>query len=157
MRFNGGKFPVGAVRNNRLTRLKTQLDAIDLHGNDVWLEGYQARHAADFRKCLAIRPCRQVCFTNVEIATHSLIRQKISSSTNVNAESPTADGSGGLDTAEQHEVTIRLRGHVSYSFPGVALKKSRFVIASGSATRGFAVTQLRIGGGRPPFRASGTL
>src|ERR1700740_2634840 len=68
------EFPIGTVRNYSLTQLKTQLRAVELYRNYVWLEGHQAGDADDFRKGLAIRPSSQTCITDVVVAAHPFIR-----------------------------------------------------------------------------------
>src|SRR5260221_12213459 len=55
---------IGAVRNHRLTRLKMELDAIEMYRDDVRLERHQVGDAADLRIGIRIRPCRQTCVTD---------------------------------------------------------------------------------------------
>src|SRR5262245_1413670 len=43
--FGDGEVAIRAVRKHRLTRLETDLDAVDFHGNDVRLEGHEVGDA----------------------------------------------------------------------------------------------------------------
>ena len=72
--FGDGELAIGAVRNHRLTRLKTELGAIKLYRDDVRLERHQAGNTADLRVGVTIRPCRQTCVTDVEIAAQPFVR-----------------------------------------------------------------------------------
>jgi hypothetical protein len=47
-RFGHIEIAIGAVRNYRLTRLKTELKAIQQYPNYIGLERHQIRDAADF-------------------------------------------------------------------------------------------------------------
>jgi hypothetical protein len=47
--FGEVEVAIGAVRNHRLTRLKTELDAIKIYRDDVRFERHQIRDAADLR------------------------------------------------------------------------------------------------------------
>ena len=65
---------IGAVRNHRLTRFKMELDAIEMHRDDIRFERHQVGDAADLGIGLRIRPCRQTCVTNGVIAAEPLVR-----------------------------------------------------------------------------------
>ena len=60
---------IGAVRNHRLTRFKTELDAIEMHRDDVRFERYQAGDATDLRIGVGIRPCRLTRVTDAVIGS----------------------------------------------------------------------------------------
>jgi hypothetical protein len=62
-RLGDGKVPIRAVWNHRLTRLKTEVGAVELYRDDVRFERYQIGDAADLSIGLTIRPCCQTCVT----------------------------------------------------------------------------------------------
>src|SRR5260370_7805961 len=65
---------IRAVWNHRLTGLKTELGAIEMHSDDVRFERHEIRDAAHFRIGVGIRPC---CLTRVAdrvIAAKALVR-----------------------------------------------------------------------------------
>src|ERR1700733_3072116 len=65
---------IGAVRNHSLTRLKTELGAVELHGENVRFERDQIRDAADLSIGLTIRPCPQTCVTDVVVTAQAFVR-----------------------------------------------------------------------------------
>ena len=65
---------IGAVRNHRLTRLKTKLGAVELYRDDVRFERHQIGDAADLSIGVTIRPCRQTCITDVVVAAQPFVR-----------------------------------------------------------------------------------
>src|SRR5262249_13932159 len=75
-RLGGVEVAIGSVRNHCLTGLKTELDAIELNRDDVWLERHQVGYAADLRIGVAIRPCRQTRITDVVVTAQTFIRAK---------------------------------------------------------------------------------
>ena len=75
-RLGNGEFPIGTVRNYRLTRFKVELSAVQMHRNYVWLERHQTGDAANFRIGLPIRPCRQACVTDIVVAAQTFVRAK---------------------------------------------------------------------------------
>jgi hypothetical protein len=56
------------VPNHRLTRFDAKLDAIELYPDDVRFKRYQIRDAAHLGVGLGIRPCRQLCVTDIAVA-----------------------------------------------------------------------------------------
>jgi hypothetical protein len=62
------------VRNHRLARLKTKLDAVELYRDDVRFERHQIGDAADLSIGVTIRPCRQTCITDVVVAAQPFVR-----------------------------------------------------------------------------------
>ena len=73
-RLGHGEVAIGAMRNHRLARLKTELGAIKLYRDQVRLERHQAGDAADLRIGLTIRPCRQTRLADVVIAAQPFVR-----------------------------------------------------------------------------------
>src|SRR5262245_25355726 len=72
--FSGNsKVAIGAVRNDCLTRCKSQLSAIELYRNRVRLERNHVGDAADFGIRFAIRPCCQMCLTDVVVAAQPFV------------------------------------------------------------------------------------
>src|SRR6516165_4301678 len=61
------------MRNHRLTRLETELGAIELYRDHVRLERHQVGDATDLGIGLTIRPCRQTCVTDVAVAAQPLV------------------------------------------------------------------------------------
>src|SRR5262245_28025151 len=72
--FGHGQVAIGAVRKHRLTRLETDLDAVDFHGNDVRLEGHEVGDAGDLGIRLTIRPRGLTRVTYVVVAAQPLVR-----------------------------------------------------------------------------------
>src|SRR5262249_47686108 len=72
--LSDGEFAIGAMRNHRLTRLKTKLPAIELYRDNVGLERHQAGNAADLGIGVTIRPCRQMCVTDIVVAAYPFVR-----------------------------------------------------------------------------------
>ena len=70
------EFAIGTMRNHGLTRLKTKLHAVELHRNDIRLEGHQVGDAANFSIGLTIRPCGETCVTDVVVAAQTFVRTK---------------------------------------------------------------------------------
>src|SRR5262245_19416029 len=60
--------------NHGLARLKMKLFAIEMHGEDVRLEGQEVGDAADLRIGLGVRPHSEMCVPNVVVAAQSFIR-----------------------------------------------------------------------------------
>jgi hypothetical protein len=65
---------IGAVRNHRLTRLKTELGAIEMHSDDIRFERHQVGDAANFGIGVGIRPCCLTRIANRVIAAESFVR-----------------------------------------------------------------------------------
>src|SRR5262249_16219910 len=72
-RLSYGEFAIGTMWNHRLTRLKTKLRAVEMYGNNVRLERYQATDAANLGIGFAIGPSRQMCVTHIVVAAQALI------------------------------------------------------------------------------------
>src|SRR5262245_31397189 len=72
-RLGGGEVSIGAVRNHRLTRLKMELDAIEMYRDEVRLERHQVGDAADLRIGIRIRPSRQTCVTDGVVAAEPFV------------------------------------------------------------------------------------
>src|SRR5262249_35745846 len=72
--FGDSELAIGAGRNYPLTRLKTKLPAIELYRDDVGLERHQAGDAADLGIGVTIRPCRQMCVTDIVVAAYPFVR-----------------------------------------------------------------------------------
>src|SRR5215469_11802044 len=62
------------VRNYCLTRLKTQLHAVEVHRDYVRLERHESGNASDFGISLTIRPCRKTCVGDVVITAQAFVR-----------------------------------------------------------------------------------
>src|SRR5215469_1188832 len=73
-RLGHSEFAIRTVRNYCLTRLKTQLDAVELHRNYVRLERHESGNASDFGISLTIRPCRKTCVAGVVITAQAFVR-----------------------------------------------------------------------------------
>src|SRR5262249_45111096 len=71
--LGGGEVSVGAVRNHRLTRLKMELNAIEMDRDDFRLERHQVADAADLRIGIRIRPCCQTCVTDAVVAAEPFV------------------------------------------------------------------------------------
>ena len=71
--LGNSELPIGTVRNYRLTRLKVELRAVQMHRNYVRLERHQARDAANFRIGFTLRPCRQTCVTDIVVAAQPFV------------------------------------------------------------------------------------
>src|SRR5262245_44862671 len=69
-----GEVSIGAVWNHGLTRLRTELNAIELYRHHIGLERHQIANAADLAICLAIRPSRLMCVADVVVAAEPLVR-----------------------------------------------------------------------------------
>src|SRR5260370_6290726 len=74
MRLGDSELAVRAVRNHRLTRLQSELGAIELYRDYVGLERHQVGDAPDPGVSLTVRPCRQTCVTDVVVAAQPFIR-----------------------------------------------------------------------------------
>lgn len=89
-RLHDGEVAIGAVRNHRLTRLQTELGAIELYRDHVRLERHEAGDAADFGIGVTIRPCRQTCVTDVVVAAQPFVRAEGLCFRRVKADSSTS-------------------------------------------------------------------
>src|SRR5215831_1573176 len=72
-RLGGGEVSIGAVRNHRLTRLKMELNAIEMYRDDVRLERHQVGDARDLGIGIRIRPCRQTCVVDGVVAAEPFV------------------------------------------------------------------------------------
>ena len=66
-RLGDGEVAIWAVWNHCLTQLETELGAIELYRNHVWLERHRAGDTADLRISVRIQSCRETCSTDVEM------------------------------------------------------------------------------------------